>query len=346
MKWLAAVAALMFACRGPDRARSVAVEAGSAHAPAAHAGSAAGGSAHAGSAVDPWAVDPWAASGSAGSADSAPTLMDRHRFAEAACPNVTGPYFFRIEKDGKTNHILGTRHVSVSLAKFPQVVRDTIDAAQLAVFEVAPDDDAKTDRPDLDMPAALGSADWQHYVELVGDTTAQAAKESRPATAAILMMVEYEDISAMLDLEIEHEIAGKHIRARGLEKSAFQDDLLDRLFDLRALKVQIEQTKDRHEIEQDSHDDLAQYCAGTDDSPGTDDKARKQMLAGGYTNAEIDHIDDLMVFQRNARWIPQLEKLFADGDVFVAVGADHLLGDKGVIALLRKRGFTATRITQ
>src|SRR5437868_12952313 len=106
MKWLAAVAALMFACRGPDRAPSVAAEAGSAHAGSVHAGSAAGGSAAGGSAVDPWAVDPWAASGSASSADGAPTLMDRHRFAEAACPSVTGPYFFRIEKDGKRNHIL------------------------------------------------------------------------------------------------------------------------------------------------------------------------------------------------------------------------------------------------
>jgi uncharacterized protein YbaP (TraB family) len=343
MKWLAAVAALMFACRGHEGAP----RAGSAHVEAR--GSAGSGSAVAGSAVaapDPWAVDPWAGSAAGSAGDGAPTLMDRHRFAEAACPSVTGPYFFRIEKAGKTSYILGTRHVSVPLAKFPQVVRDQIDAARLAVFEVAPDDDAKIDRPDIDIERALGSADWNHYVDLVGSATARAVKESRPATAAILMMVEYEDPGSLLDLEIEHEVAARHIPAAGLETSAFQDEMLDRLFDLRALKAQIEQTKDRHELEQDSHDDLAEYCAGTDTSPGTDEKNRKQMLASGYTNAEIDHIDDLMVFQRNARWIPQLEKLFGDGDVFVAVGADHLIGDKGVIALLRKRGFTATRVIQ
>lgn len=338
MKWLAAVAALMFACRGPESAPGVGSAAGSAHAEVR--GSAAG------SAIDPWAVDPWAASGSASGSDGAPTLMERHKLADAACPNVSGPYFFRIEKDGKTSYILGTRHVSVPLAKFPQVVRDRLHAAKLAVFEVAPDDDSKVRRPDVDLETAVGSADWEHYVDLVGDDTAGLVEHSRPATALIQMMVEYEDISAMLDIEIEHEIAGKHIPARGLEKSQFQDDLLDELLDLRALEVQIEQTKDRKEIEDDSHDDLAEYCAGTDEVPGTDEKSRKQMLAGGYTNAEIDHVDDLMVFQRNARWIPQLEKLFAEGDVFVAVGADHLIGDKGVVALLRKRGFTATRVTQ
>ena len=122
--------------------------------------------------------------------------------------------------------------------------------------------------------------------------------------------------------------------------------MLDKLFDLRALKVQIEQTKDRSRARTGQPRRSRRVLRRHRESPGTDEKTRKDMLAGGYTNAEIDHIDDLMVFQRNASWIPQLEKLFADGDVFVAVGADHLIGDKGVVALLRKRGFTATRVTQ
>jgi uncharacterized protein YbaP (TraB family) len=330
MKWLAIVVALVCACRGDEPAAKP-VAAGSAHV--------------ATPGPSPAAPDPWAVT-AAGSADEAPTLVERHKLADAACPTVTGPYFFRVEKDGKTNHLLGTRHVSVPLAKFPQVVRDTIDAAKLAVFEVAPDDDSTTQRPDMDLDTALGSADWSKYTALVGSQTASLMAHSRPATALIQMMVEYEDISAMLDMEIEHEIAAKHIRFRGLETSAFQDDLLDQLLDLRALKTEIEQTKDRAELEQNSRDDLAEYCAGTDETPGTDDKDRTHMLAAGYTNAEIEHMDDLMVFQRNARWIPQLEKLFADGNVVVAVGADHLIGDRGVVSLLRKRGFTVTRITK
>ncbi|MBV8759234.1 MAG: TraB/GumN family protein [Deltaproteobacteria bacterium] len=335
MKWLAAVAALACACRAspPAPAR------GSAAAPApVVAGSAARGSA----AHDPWSQgDPWAV---AGSADDPPSLMERHKLADAACPAVTGPYFFRVEKAGKTNYILGTRHVSVPLAKFPPIVRDALDAAKLAVFEVAPGDDSSTKRPDIDLPAAVGSADWAHYSELVGSEAAKMLAHSRPATAMITMMVEYEDISSTLDIEIEHAVKAKHIPTRGLETSQFQDDLLDELLDIRAFKTMIEQTKSRDELRQDSHDDLAEYCAGTDETPGTDEKNRKQMLAGGYTNEEIDHEDDVMVFQRNARWIPQLEQLFTDNGVFVAVGADHTIGDKGIISLLRARGFTITRL--
>lgn len=334
MKWLAAVAALACACRDspvpPARgsAGSAAV-AGSALAPA--------GSAH-----DPWAAnDPWAV---APAINGPPSLMERHKLADEACPAVTGPYFFRVEKDGKTSYILGTRHVSVPLAKFPPIVRDTLDSSRLAVFEVAPGDDSDSHAPDIDLEGSVGSADWSHYAELVGDDTANAVRHGRPAAAMISMMVEYEDISATLDIEIEHEVAARHIPARGLETSQFQDELLDQLLDLRAFKTAIEQTKTRDELRQDSHDDLVEYCAGTDDTPGTDEKNRKQMLAGGYTSDEIDHLDDVMVYQRNARWIPQLEKLFSNAGTFVAVGADHTIGDKGIVSLLRARGFTITRI--
>jgi uncharacterized protein YbaP (TraB family) len=326
VKRLAVLAMFVIACRGhespPQRAGSAQVAVGSA------------------AAADPWAVTP------APSPNAPPSLAERHAFAEAACPKVTGPYFFRVEKAGKTSYILGTRHISVPLAKFPDVVRDKLHAAKLAVFEVAPEDHSSVEREPMSLSKAVGPALWHHYGELVGEDMARSLERGRASTALIMSMVLYEDVGAMLDVEIEHEVATAGIPAKGLETSAFQDDLLDKLLDLRMFKVELEQTKDRKEIEQDSHDDLAQYCAGTDDSPGTDDKSRAMFMRGGYTKDEIDHMDDLMVFQRNARWIPRLEELFATGDVFVAVGADHLIGDKGVVALLRGRGFTVTRITQ
>ena len=43
---------------------------------------------------------------------------------------------------------------------------------------------------------------------------------------------------------------------------------------------------------------------------------------------------------RNARWIGQLETLFQDGPCLVAVGAVHLVGMEGLIAALRRDGYT------
>ncbi|MGI9034945.1 MAG: TraB/GumN family protein [Pyrinomonadaceae bacterium] len=48
--------------------------------------------------------------------------------------------------------------------------------------------------------------------------------------------------------------------------------------------------------------------------------------------------------ERNASWIPVIEKNIAEEPLFIAVGAGHLGGEKGVINLLRARGYKVTPI--
>jgi uncharacterized protein YbaP (TraB family) len=47
-----------------------------------------------------------------------------------------------------------------------------------------------------------------------------------------------------------------------------------------------------------------------------------------------------LVTERNRRWLPQIEKLLqSDQNYFVVVGALHLVGDGGLLELMRKDGF-------
>ena len=300
--------------------------------------------------------DPWgspargsgaARDGAVGSGAIAPPLSadERHARAQRLCATVT-PYFYELAKDGKVSHILGTRHVGVAFAMLPQVVHDDLHAAKLAVFEFAPDDKSQFTAPDEPLRDELGEADWRHFEELVGLPTADLLERGTAAAAVISMAVEPEDLTAILDKEIQDDVATAHIPARGLETAEFQDHVLARLLDLRLLKATIETTKSRADMEADAAKDLREYCAGTNTKPGTDDETRAKLKKAGYSDAEIDAQDDTLVFSRNRDWIPKLEELFAQGDVFVAVGADHLIGAKGVIALLQRHGFTAKRITQ
>ena len=150
----------------------------------------------------------------------------------------------------------------------------------------------------------------------------------------------------MLDKQIEDMVATAKIPAIGLETAAFQDGVLAKLLDIRMLRATVENTKDRAEIQKDSADDLSQYCAGTDDSPGMDDEEKSKLKKFGYSDAELAAMDEMLVFKRNSSWIPKFEQLFKQGNVFVAVGADHLIGKRGVVSLLRERGFTVMRITK
>jgi uncharacterized protein len=47
---------------------------------------------------------------------------------------------------------------------------------------------------------------------------------------------------------------------------------------------------------------------------------------------------------RNSNWIPKISKIATEKPTFFAVGAGHLGGEKGVIALLRKQGFTVKAV--
>jgi hypothetical protein len=48
--------------------------------------------------------------------------------------------------------------------------------------------------------------------------------------------------------------------------------------------------------------------------------------------------------KRNAEWLPKLEKMVKESPSFICVGVSHLEGEKGLLALLKSKGFTLTSI--
>ncbi|WP_194976697.1 TraB/GumN family protein [Aquiflexum lacus] len=53
---------------------------------------------------------------------------------------------------------------------------------------------------------------------------------------------------------------------------------------------------------------------------------------------------DLLLADRNANWIPVIEELIHQQSTFIAVGSGHLASETGVIALLRKAGYTVEAV--
>lgn len=288
---------------------------------------------------DPWSKEPVADPGDPPDATTTKELADK------ACPVMKAPFYYRATKNGKSSHLLGTRHLGVPLAKLPQKVKDQLLKSRLVVFETAPGDDAEGAPGDgKSLEDKLGPALWNKYVALVGTSTASQVKHQKPSIALLMLMMMYEDKLSALDLEIELLVKSAKIKTGGLETSAFQEKLLEELLDVRMLKATIQGTPDRKTLEKESLEDLAEYCAGTDDSPGMDERAIQQLKAGGYTEAEIKRMDEKLLDERNHAWMPQIEKLFATGNVFVVVGADHLIGKQGVIEMLQNKGFKTERI--
>ena len=75
-----------------------------------------------------------------------------------------------------------------------------------------------------------------------------------------------------------------------------------------------------------------------------DERALELLLLDSFD--EYPELFDELVDQRNVDWDRQLTKILRQGkqDYMVIVGALHLLGEHGVIELLRQRGFEVNRL--
>jgi uncharacterized protein len=125
----------------------------------------------------------------------------------------------------------------------------------------------------------------------------------------------------------------KRKKVRGLETMAYQLSIFDSI----PYKVQAQQ--------------LVSYI---DNYGKNNDKAQYQELISAYLSQQLDKLGeisqkddmgienfmDLLVWRRNQAWVKKLNGILADKSVVVAVGAGHLPGDKGLISLLRKAGYT------
>lgn len=61
---------------------------------------------------------------------------------------------------------------------------------------------------------------------------------------------------------------------------------------------------------------------------------------------EYKKYEDELLTKRNQRWIPQIAEMAKEKSVFVAVGAAHLGGKKGVIRLLKAAGYKVKPVTK
>ncbi|QJW89165.1 TraB/GumN family protein [Spirosoma taeanense] len=63
-----------------------------------------------------------------------------------------------------------------------------------------------------------------------------------------------------------------------------------------------------------------------------------------FSGGDFSQFEDSLLGERNANWIPVIEKAAKEKPTFFAFGAGHLGTGKGIINLLRQKGYTVTPI--
>jgi uncharacterized protein YbaP (TraB family) len=76
------------------------------------------------------------------------------------------------------------------------------------------------------------------------------------------------------------------------------------------------------------------------------DGAKLEAIALAPGLKEYPQLMDSLLFERNDKWIPGIERMIANKDTeFVLVGALHLVGKRGLLAQLQQRGFSIEKVT-
>jgi uncharacterized protein YbaP (TraB family) len=164
----------------------------------------------------------------------------------------------------------------------------------------------------------------------------------KPMVAATMLSLRGLPQTAPMDGVLLAHAQREHKPIVYLEPAAKEEALLEKWMDTRALKDMLD---DLDWSEQHSRAMLAAYVAGDAQkilSLANDERA--EWIKDGHDAAEYDEQMKELLYARNASWIPELEKMHAAGGGFVAVGAMHLIGQRSVLDLLAKDGFTITRV--
>jgi uncharacterized protein YbaP (TraB family) len=86
-----------------------------------------------------------------------------------------------------------------------------------------------------------------------------------------------------------------------------------------------------------------------------DDSQAIEPLIDAYRAGDVDEISavtdmsdpamrDVLLTQRNHRWVHKLGRVLAAGGAFIAVGVGHIPGEHGLLDLLDQRGYSISRM--
>jgi hypothetical protein len=259
---------------------------------------------------------------------------------------AAGPLLWQVEgRRGAALFLFGTLHTEPG-ASVPPEVWERVRAARTLAFEADVTGlgvqavMAKALLPSGESLATqLGTDAWARLRDYLAGAIPEAALiRLRPWFVVTLVVLKASGVTPGADpmdlaLMKAGRDAGKALRF--LETADEQIDLLARTFDARV---------------------LAALVAHLDTLPGLVERITRAYRTGDLRALEAVMADResrlglgedearLLLGARNERWLPFVEKLADEGGGFLAVGAGHLPGADGLVALLRGRGYQVTRV--
>lgn len=268
---------------------------------------------------------------------------------------------WRVERgDAAPSHVMGTIHITDPRVRdLPAPVREAFEASEQAAFELifTPEErETMAGKPVADggerparasLAKTLDRATYERVLKVAAryGLSAEAVDCMPPGALAFLFQTPPDELRRLaegdlfLDLWLIQWAYDLGMRVVALETLEEQRALLEARSSQDQAAI-LRGVLDRLEDDPDPLEDLiADYLAGsmTDAYRQVEAEARGGDEAGRrFKEVFLDARNQIMV----ERMVPLLER----GKAFVAVGALHMPGEEGILALLEQRGYRVTRV--
>lgn len=258
---------------------------------------------------------------------------------------------WRVETgQGAVSHLFGTIHSEdLRVKRLPEPVEQAFDSAETVALEMELTSAAQTE-----MARAILLPPAEHlydYIpaELYQDTVSAMSERGYPKAITTRLR----PWAAMMTLSMPQPKTGEfldkflHDRALADGKSLYGlESVSEQLSVFRRLSLE-----DQALLLKQAIKDHAELSALMEEITNAWlQRDTNKLLALSKKNMESlpqqlqERFMDALLRERNRRMVERVAPLLKEGEAFVAVGVLHLVGDEGLVALLRKQGMTVTPV--
>ena len=283
--------------------------------------------------------------------------------AEAAATKNGEGRLWKIEKAGlKPSYLFGTMHMTdprvIDLTPEAQKAYDGADTVVIETTEIL--DEKKASMALLAKPDLMMFTDATTLSSLVDPKDLPVfekgmADRGMPLAAINKMkpwmimgivalpaceMARKKSGAPFLDIKLAKDAEGSGKKIEGLETMLEQVNAINSLPNEMSVKNLVETIKLGSKIEDVMETMIVLYTEG---KVGTIMPFAKYVIPqSDESQAYNDDFEEKLIHIRNQTMATRADKILAEGNAFIAVGAMHLVGDKGLVEKFRAAGYTVT----
>lgn len=260
------------------------------------------------------------------------------------------PFLWEATKGKQKMYLFGTVHLGVALSELPVRVLKSVQASDQLIVEV---DLASIKQeevmplvvwpPQTSLSKEMSPSSFKRLQQLLQGVPAAQLERLRPS--AILPMILQRVVRLQTEpmdqslIELAHRQNKKIIELESGEK---QLKILNEVYTAKTLQEFLE-TGEPAELQKTLEQEFARLITAYKEGNGT--KLMAQMLGEDAPMMQISEKERVILLdRRNMEWMKSLSQLPKNKVSFVAVGAGHLFGPRGLLSLLEKKGYKLSRI--